>query len=171
VGLCRRIYTAQHTATFFAIQVTLIQHACACHSVHEVRVAVSVECLLIFHLKGAPDLYTPTSCSYLSMVAYETYANALIIKGHGYPLWEPNPGEFAPVELGDVGYLRNGAFVKLFNASKAIDDLSNRLGLPRGHHPLRIGDILRQTPLAKAPEYISSEGVRKKGAELAATAG
>jgi hypothetical protein len=117
-------------------------------------------------------LYTPTSCSYLSMVAYETYANALIIKGHGNPLWEPDPGEYAPVELGDVGYLYKGAFIKLFNASKAIDDLSNQqLGLTRGHHPLRIGGILRQTALAKAPEYISSEGVRKKGAELAATAG
>jgi len=105
------------------------------------------------------------------MVAYETYANALITKGHGRPLWEPDPGEYAPVELGDVGYLCKGAFIKLFNASKAIDDPSNRLGLPRGHHPLRVRDILRQTPLAKVPEYISSEGIRKKGAELAVKAG
>ncbi|KIM76680.1 hypothetical protein PILCRDRAFT_12564 [Piloderma croceum F 1598] len=107
----------------------------------------------------------------VSMVAYETYANALITKGHGHPLWEPDPGEYAPVDLGDVGYLRKGAFVKLFNASKDIYDYSNRSGLPRGHRPLFIRDILRQTPLAKAPEYISSEGVQKKGAELAVTAG
>ena len=105
------------------------------------------------------------------MVAYETYANALLTKGHGRPLWEPDPGEYAPVELGDVGYLCKGAFIKLFNASKAIDDPSNRLGLPRGHHPLRVRDILRQTPLAKVPECISSEGIRKKGAELAVKAG
>jgi hypothetical protein len=105
------------------------------------------------------------------MVAYKTYANALIIKGHGHPLWEPDPGEYAPVDLGDVGYLYNGAFVKLFNASRDIDDPSNRLGFPHGHCPLRIRDVLRQTPLPKAPEYISSEGVRKKGAELTVTAG
>src|SRR3984885_4016133 len=99
---------------------------------------------------------------HLSIVAYESYANALITKGHGHPLWEPDPGEYAPVDLGDVGYLHKGAFVKLFNASKDTRDHSNRLGLPHGHHPLLVRDILRQTPLAKAPEYISSEGVRKK---------
>jgi hypothetical protein len=105
------------------------------------------------------------------MVAYETYANALITKGLGHPLWEPDPGEYAPVGLGDVGYLDNGAFVKLFNASKDIHDWSNRLGLPRGHSPLHIGDILRPTPLPKAPDHISSEGVSEKGAGLSVTAG
>ena len=98
----------------------------------------------------------------VSMVAYETYANALLTKGHGRPLWEPDPGEYAPVELGDVGYLCKGAFVKLFNVSKAIDDRSNRLGLPRGHQPLCIRDILRKAPLPKAPKYISTEGVRSR---------
>jgi hypothetical protein len=105
------------------------------------------------------------------MVAYETYANALITKGHGRPLWEPDPGEYAPVELGDVGYLYRGAFVKLFNASKAIDDPSNQFGLPRGHDPLPIRNILRNTPLPKAPEYIATKGVRSRGAELTVTTG
>jgi hypothetical protein len=48
--------TSQHTATFFPV-CTLIQHAChACHSVYEVRVAVSVECLLIC-LNGAVPIH------------------------------------------------------------------------------------------------------------------
>jgi hypothetical protein len=105
------------------------------------------------------------------MVAYETYASALIMKGHGHPLWEPDPGQYAPVDIGDVGYLHEGAFVKLFNISKDIHDWSNRLGLPRGHTPFHVGDILPKSPLPKAPEYISSEGVCDKGADLRITAG
>jgi peptidoglycan/xylan/chitin deacetylase (PgdA/CDA1 family) len=105
------------------------------------------------------------------MVAYETYANALITKGHGHPLWEPDPGEYAPVDLGDVGYLYRGAFIKLFNVSKDVHDWSNRLGLPHGHTLLHIGDILRPTPLPKAPEHISSEGVSEKGGDFNVTTG
>ncbi|KIM80566.1 hypothetical protein PILCRDRAFT_526493 [Piloderma croceum F 1598] len=105
------------------------------------------------------------------MVAYETYAHALITKGHGHPLWQPDPGEYAPVELGDVGYFHEGAFVKLFNASKDIHSWSNRLGLPEGHTPLQVGDIVCKTPLAKSPGYISSEGVFQKVADLNAMTG
>jgi hypothetical protein len=105
------------------------------------------------------------------MVAYETYASVLVTKGHGHPLWEPDPGEYASVDLGDVGYLYRGAFVKLFNVSKDIHDSSNQSGLPHGHIPLHIGNILRLTPLPKAPEHISSEGVSEKGADLSVTTG
>ena len=42
------------------------------------------------------------------MVAYTTYAKALFPKGHGHPLWEPDPGEYAPVEIADVGYVSDG---------------------------------------------------------------
>jgi hypothetical protein len=105
------------------------------------------------------------------MVSYETYAHALITKGHGHPLWQPDPGEHAPIDLGDVGYLYEGAFVKLFNVSKDIHSWSNRLGLPHEHTPLQVGDIVCKTPLPKAPEYISSEGVSEKAIGLIATTG
>lgn len=50
--------TSQHTATFFPVCTLIrLQHAChACHSVYEVRVAVSVECLLIC-LNGAVPIH------------------------------------------------------------------------------------------------------------------
>ena len=115
-----------------------------------------------------PSLLSP----HLSMVAYETYASALVTKGHGHPLWEPDPGpNTCAVELGDVGYLCEGAFVKLFNVSKDIHDERNRLGLPLGHTPLHIGDVRYRTPLLEAPEYISSEGVSGVGADVRITAG
>ena len=105
------------------------------------------------------------------MVAHRTYANALITKGHGYPLWEPNPGEYAPVELADIGYIHDGGFVKLFNASKSRDDWSNRLGFPKEHIPLQVGDVQRKEPLPKKPAHISSKGVSERGADLSVTAG
>ena len=107
------------------------------------------------------------------MVAHITYANALISKGLGCPLWEPTPGEYAPlaVELADVGYLCDGGFITLFNVSKARDDLSNQYVLPDGHIPLQVGGIQRKEPLPKRPEHISSEGVSKIGADLSFMAG
>lgn len=106
-----------------------------------------------------------------TMVAYTTYAKALFPKGHGHPLWEPDPGEYAPVEIADVGYISDGGFIKLFSASTRIDGWSNRLGFPEGHTPLLVGDIRRRTPLPKKPEYISSEGVQKKGINLSVSVG
>jgi hypothetical protein len=105
------------------------------------------------------------------MVAYETYANALITKGHGHPLWEPDPGDDPDVELGDVGYIHDGRFIRLFNASAGSDDPRNYLGLPQGHSPLPVGRTTRRTPLPKEPHYIASEGIQSTGADLSITAG
>lgn len=102
--------------------------------------------------------------------AHETYAKALVPKNHGYPLWEPDPGSNAAVELADVGYLWEGVFMKLFNASKGGDDPSNRFGLPEGHVPFTVGEVLRRTPLPKE-EHISSEGVCDLGASVELTGG
>jgi hypothetical protein len=106
----------------------------------------------------------------LPMVACETYASSLIAKGHGYPLWEPDPGEYPPVELADVGYISDGGFIKLFNPSR-IDGPSNSLGLPEGHTLFPVGLIHHRAPLPKAPEYISSEGVCETGVDLSVIVG
>jgi hypothetical protein len=102
------------------------------------------------------------------MVAYLTYTNTLLPKGNGYPLWEPDPGEFTPVDLADIGYVSNGGFIKLFHASmnsnSNINSRNNRF--PEGHTPIYVGDIQCRTPLPKKPAYISSESVVKKGADL-----
>lgn len=106
----------------------------------------------------------------LPMVAHATYSKALITKGYGHPLWKPDPGECGPVEIADVGYISNGGFTRLFSTSTK-SDLSNRHGLPEGHRPLTVGDIRYQTPLPKQPEYISSEGVQRKGTNITISAG
>ena len=53
----------------------------------------------------------------------------------GHPLWIPEPNEFAggrEIFMGDVGYLREGQFIPLFNVMKPTDDPINRRGVPRG---------------------------------------
>jgi hypothetical protein len=107
------------------------------------------------------------------VAAYSIYANQLIPKGHGHPLWEPDPGLEPAVELADVGYLKDGGFIRLFNASKQLGDSSNAFGVPKGYEPLTVtpSDIRRRNPLPRKPEYISSEGVVDKGAEVLASSG
>ena len=126
-----------------------------------------------YSISSGAVLYTQISaaCSWISMVTHITYKNALISKGLRCPLWEPNPGEYAPVELADVGYLCNRGFVTFFNVLKARDDLSNQHRLPDGHIPLQVGGIQRKELLPKRSEHILSEGISKIGADLSFMAG
>ena len=54
--------------------------------------------------------------------AYKIYAEQLFPLGHGHALWEPEPTRFGAVQIGDVGYLRDGAFYRLFNALRPADE-------------------------------------------------
>ncbi|KAH8984040.1 hypothetical protein EDB92DRAFT_1951101 [Lactarius akahatsu] len=56
----------------------------------------------------------------------------------GHALWEPNPGEYPPVEVGDVGFIRQGKFHRLFNALHSENHPSNqRFGVPEDHEQLQ----------------------------------
>jgi hypothetical protein len=58
---------------------------------------------------------------------------------HGLALWDPNPveGLFDHVSIGDVGYLDNGAFVRIFNVKLPRDHPSNKfIEIPEGYKPL-----------------------------------
>ena len=51
------------------------------------------------------------------------YESQLALLGYGLPLWFPEPDDTqGPVEIGDVGYMFDGSFRKLFNVTKPIDD-------------------------------------------------
>ena len=58
----------------------------------------------------------------------------------GHALWEPSPGGlYDAVEVGDVGFIRNGCFHRLFNVFLPGDDPSHgNFGVPEGHQPLRL---------------------------------
>ena len=48
---------------------------------------------------------------------------------HGFALWKPNPieGVYNQVSIGDVGYIYEGAFVRMFNVTLPWDDESNKI--------------------------------------------
>jgi hypothetical protein len=53
-----------------------------------------------------------------TMAHYDIFRHHLAIKfpAYGHALWDPDPGSLYPaVEVGDVGYIREGKFHRLFN--------------------------------------------------------
>ncbi|KAF8269283.1 hypothetical protein EI94DRAFT_1015440 [Lactarius quietus] len=75
------------------------------------------------------------------MTHYNTFRDQLAIAhpAFGYALWEPDPGEqYPPVEVGDVGFVRQGKFHRLFNALLPANHPSHRrFGVPEHYEPLQ----------------------------------
>lgn len=71
---------------------------------------------------------------------YEIFRHHLVTQfpAYGYPLWEPDPANVSTaVEVGDVGFIREGRFYRLFNALLPADDPSHEIfGVPDDHEPL-----------------------------------
>ncbi|TBU22672.1 WD40 repeat-like protein [Dichomitus squalens] len=67
---------------------------------------------------------------------------------HGYPLWHPEieRGKGLVMRIGDVGYLKGGAFFRIFNATLPSDHQDHSAyGTPDNHEPFRIKPILIHT--------------------------
>jgi hypothetical protein len=93
--------------------------------------------------------------------AAAVYAAQLIPKRHGMPLWQPEPTKFGEVLIGDVGFLDDGCFYRIFNATKPSDDPINKCcGIPADFTPLCYNETaLRHTIdhyLPPGPLYSSS---------------
>ena len=74
------------------------------------------------------------------MAHHDTFRDQLAIAhpAFGYALWEPDPGESPPVEVGDVGFIRDGKFHRIFNVLLPANHPSHeRLGVPEDHEQLR----------------------------------
>ncbi|KZT65360.1 hypothetical protein DAEQUDRAFT_530972 [Daedalea quercina L-15889] len=74
--------------------------------------------------------------------ASNVYAHALADEDYGYPLWDPGYEQKAgEVEIGDVGFIEKGRFVRLFNVMQRPDDELNALrGVPEGFRQLTIDE-------------------------------
>ena len=74
------------------------------------------------------------------MTHYDTFRYQLALKhpAHGHALWDPSPGELEPrVQVGDVGFIQEGKFHRLFSAMLPEDHPSHlRLGVPEYHEQL-----------------------------------
>jgi hypothetical protein len=73
------------------------------------------------------------------MTHYDIFRGQLAFKypAYGYALWEPSPSRpYNLVEVGDVGFIREGRFHRLFNALLPADHPSHQSGVPEYHQPL-----------------------------------
>jgi hypothetical protein len=86
------------------------------------------------------------------------YREQLTSLYHGHALWEPGPirSIYDRVTIGDVGYVNDGFFYRMFNVILPWDDPSNgRLGKPEQYTSLDLGSFAntRDATLAKGDYY------------------
>ena len=91
------------------------------------------------------------------MAYYDIYRDQLASLHHGHALWEPDPsGLYDQVQVGDVGYVREGHFLRLFNTLLSADDRAQVHGVPEGFVPLNIGPANIRTLNLFKGDYCSS---------------
>jgi hypothetical protein len=88
------------------------------------------------------DLHLPTIMPPLP--PYCIYRDQLTSLYHGLALWDPDPGNvYDCVSVGDVGYVKDGYFVRMFNVLLPWDDPRNRLFCaPDPYEPVDLGQFL-----------------------------
>ncbi|KAI0256133.1 hypothetical protein BJV78DRAFT_1278679 [Lactifluus subvellereus] len=95
-------------------------------------------------------------------MAHYIFREQLAIKypTYGHALWEPNPGVYSAVEVGDVGFIREGKFHRLFNALLSAEHPSHqRFGVPEYHEPLRPNILEHVDSGILSPNDFHSAGV------------
>ncbi|KAH9003549.1 hypothetical protein EDB86DRAFT_2799017 [Lactarius hatsudake] len=74
------------------------------------------------------------------MAYYNTYRDQLASLYHGHALWVPDPSElYDRVRVGDVGYVKQGHFLRMFNVLLPANDGAQEYGVPEGFVPLNVG--------------------------------
>ncbi|OSC98124.1 hypothetical protein PYCCODRAFT_1471329 [Trametes coccinea BRFM310] len=104
---------------------------------------------------------------------WKIYAEQLAPVGFGYPLWAPDPPPGTnPVELGDVGWVRRGEFVALFNACRAADDRQPLNAVPSGYEPLDPSTLVTRGPRESIrQEVLHSRSIKQLDVSSGAGAG
>ena len=73
---------------------------------------------------------------------FTVYRDQLTALSHGLALWNPNPPKkiYDNVSIGDVGYMHDGTFIRMFNVTLPWDHPSNKLlGKPEPYDALDWG--------------------------------
>jgi hypothetical protein len=73
---------------------------------------------------------------------FAVYRDQLTALSHGLALWNPDPPKniYNNVSIGDVGYLHEGMFIRMFNVTLPWNHPSNGLlGKPEPYDPLDCG--------------------------------
>ncbi|RPD58796.1 hypothetical protein L226DRAFT_539425 [Lentinus tigrinus ALCF2SS1-7] len=103
-------------------------------------------------------------------LACDVYTKLMFHRGHGYPLWEPEPTKSGEVLIGDVGYVLEGSFYRLFNATLPADHaIHERYGVPDAYEPFTYPDsLLHRRASALQPGPICSKSVLALNVEASA---
>jgi len=75
---------------------------------------------------------------------WNVYREQLSSLHYGYALWQPEPveGVYDKVSIGDVGYMHEGFFYRMFNVTLPWDDdLNKKLGQPDYYEQLKWGQF------------------------------
>ncbi|KAJ7462876.1 hypothetical protein FB451DRAFT_1003169, partial [Mycena latifolia] len=107
------------------------------------------------------------------------YSRLLLPKGHGYPLFHPQPFDDLPLdsrrvgtEIGDVGVVTaDGSFDVIFNICRAADDPVNRFGVPEGFEQVNLspGDIAPRALYHRPGSDISNAKINKRRLDVDAS--
>ena len=108
--------------------------------------------------QGLIDLIGHTIASIMSSpLPHNVYREQLASLYLGHALWDPDPSDFyEKVSVGDVGFMINGLFFRMFNVRLPWDHPSNRLlGEPDPYKPLDLGPFpnIRVSKLSRRDYY------------------
>jgi hypothetical protein len=93
---------------------------------------------------------------------YDIFREELAIKypAYGHALWDPSPGgRYDAVDIGDVGFIREGYFHRLFNVLLPEDHESHQDGVPQHHEPLVLRTSSPTNTRTLQPNNFRSNGV------------
>lgn len=96
------------------------------------------------------------------MAHYDIFREQLAMKypGFGHALWMPEPrNRDRPVQVADVGFIREGKFQRLFNALLPADHESHEFGVPEYHEPLVPSVLNHIDKGSRSPNNYCSAGV------------
>ena len=96
---------------------------------------------------------------------YKDYQDQLTTLSHGLALWNPTPPKeiYDKVSIGDVGYLHEGSFIRMFNVMLPWSHEENRtLGEPEPYESLDCGSFVnilkrRFDSVKHCSRYVSAE--------------
>lgn len=110
--------------------------------------------------------YLPSSHTMSVSAPWNIYNKELFHHGFGTALWEPEPTQHGEVLLGDVGYLREGVFFRLFNATRNEDDeIHTTYGVPDKFEPLQLNTFgIHTRPNALPAGALCSKSVLSRSA-------
>jgi hypothetical protein len=102
---------------------------------------------------------------------FDVYRERLSSLSNGYALWDPNPvvALYEMVAVGDVGYVKEGTFYRMFNVTREWGDDSNqKFGTrkPENYEPMKEADFqdIKTSRLPKG-DYYSPNVSREKNTD------